>query len=52
MTQTDIQVKDVENDLREVKVKRWRQEVNSKEELASDVKKAKVIRQPRSKYKT
>jgi hypothetical protein len=37
-------ISDVENDLRELKVNRWRQKVNSKEELASVSKKAKVLR--------
>jgi hypothetical protein len=37
---------DVENDLRVIKVKRWRKKAQNREERASVVKEAKVLRGP------
>jgi hypothetical protein len=37
-------LKDAENDLRKVKMKRWRQKANNRKQRASFIKKAKVVR--------
>jgi hypothetical protein len=37
-------VEDVEKDLREMKVKRWRQKVVDREERASEIKEAKAVK--------
>jgi hypothetical protein len=39
-------LEDVENDLLELKVKRWRRKANSKEERESVVKETKFLRRP------
>jgi hypothetical protein len=41
-------LEDVEKDLRETKVKRWRQKTVAREEWASVIKEAKVLREPYS----
>jgi hypothetical protein len=39
-------VNDVENDLRSLKVKRWRQNANNREQWESVIKEAKVLGEP------
>jgi hypothetical protein len=39
-------LKDIEKDLREMKVKRWRQKVVDREEWVSEIKKATAFRKP------
>jgi hypothetical protein len=41
-------LEDVEKDLREVKVKRWRQKAVDREEWASVIREAKALRRPPS----